>query len=117
VRDSLLRDMRDTIATVARTRVKTGGQRDALIKDGMLRNRVSGRVLLDPVVGNGTYSGRSNGAISVPFLEPGPSRATRVRDSISFAERTAPACCGSGPALTPSSALGESRRSRSREQP
>jgi hypothetical protein len=88
MRDSLLRDMRDTIAIVARTLVMTGAQRDALIKEGMLRNKVSGRTLLDPGVGNGTYRGGAGG-IPLPFLEPGPSRGQRVRDSISFAENRA----------------------------
>jgi hypothetical protein len=89
VRDSLLRDLRDTIAGVARTRVMSTGQRDALIKEGALRTHVLGRPQLDRPVGDGTYSGRGSGGISVPLFEPGPSRAARVRDSISFAENRA----------------------------
>jgi len=85
VRDSLLGDLRAAMPAMARTRVYTPSERDAVIKEGMLRNKVSGRVLLDPPVGNGTYSGTSGG-IDLPLFSPGPSRAVRVRDSIAYAE-------------------------------
>ena len=88
VRDSLLGDLRAALPGMARARVRTAAERDALVKEGMLRNRQSGRTLLDPVVGDGTYSGRSGG-IDAPLFSPGPSRAKRVRDSIAFAEYTA----------------------------
>lgn len=89
VRDSLLRELRDAIATVAPTRAMSSARRDALLKDGAMRTHLLGRPQLDKPVGNGTYSGKGGGGISVPLFEPGPSRGSRVHDSVSFAENLA----------------------------
>jgi hypothetical protein len=71
--------MRTALPALARARVPTQSERDATIKERMLKLHLAGRPLLVPADGVG-------GGFALPLFSPGPSRAERVRDSIAFAE-------------------------------